>query len=122
MEAAALGMAAQSVAAPALLLFGGTDHKTFLGCLNCSATAADSVGNSYGTYGSAYTANSIFNHYGAFGSAYSDSSPCDSYATDPPVIVGTDGTFYGRLTLNPYNTQLGIGVRFATWLKAVCAA
>lgn len=121
LRAAAAGASGTPTSARVLFLFGGTGHKTFLGCLNCRDTSSDSVLNSFGPYGSPYATDSIFNHYGEFGSAYSNSSACDPYATDPPVIVGPDGTFYGRLTLNPYNTELGVGGSLTKWLKAVCA-
>jgi hypothetical protein len=89
------------------MLFGGSGHKMYLGCLNCSQYATDSILNEYGSNGSAYSATRIWNHYSEFGSAYSTYSPCNSYATDPPVIVDQLGRAYGRLTLNEYNYQIG---------------
>ena len=58
-------------------LFGGQDHKTYLGCLNCGQYASASVSNSYGDFGNAYSSSSIFNSYGEFGSAYSMYSACN---------------------------------------------
>jgi hypothetical protein len=103
-----------------MMIFGGEGHKTYLGCLNCSEYAADSVRNQYGTHGSAYSSESIFNHYGQYGSAYSAESACNEYANDPPVIVDESGRFYGRLTLNRYHPQLGVGASFMAWLAAAC--
>lgn len=60
---------------PALLLFGDADHKTFLGCLNCSKYDSGSVCNKYGEQGSKYNSDSIWNPYGDFGSKYSSDSP-----------------------------------------------
>jgi hypothetical protein len=40
--------------APTLLLFGDSDHKTFLGCINCSKYDSGSVCNEYGANGSRY--------------------------------------------------------------------
>lgn len=105
---------------PALLLFGGQDHKTFLGCLNCNRYSADSILNAYGSYGSAYSSTSIFNHFSDYGSAYSMFSACNSYATDPPVIVDSAGNFYGRLTLNQYHAQIGVGSQYHDFLEGVC--
>src|SRR5690242_12846065 len=51
-----------------LMLFGGEDHKTYLGCLNCSQYAVDSVFNEYGQNGSPYASESIWNHYSEYGS------------------------------------------------------
>jgi hypothetical protein len=105
-----------------LMIFGGEGHDVFLGCLNCSQYATDSVHNQYSDYGSPYASNSIFNHYGDYGSRYSDSSPCNPYAGDPPVIVDGGGSFYGRLTLNEYQGQANTNPDLLQWLRgAVCA-
>jgi hypothetical protein len=48
-------------------------------------------------------------------------SACNQYASDPPVIVDQDGQFYGRLTLNSYHVQIGIGAKYVSWLsETVC--
>jgi hypothetical protein len=88
--------------APALLLFGDSDHKTFVGCLNCSRYDGESVCNEYGTIGSRYNASSIWNAYAKFGSKYSSDSPWNQYSSSGPVIVDIDGQFYGRFTANKY--------------------
>src|ERR1700686_673004 len=49
-----------------LMIFGGIDHKSYLGCLSCNEYASDSVFNSYGSNGSAYSGQSIWNHYSEF--------------------------------------------------------
>ena len=103
-----------------LMIFGGYGHKTYLGCMNCSQYASDSVFNVYGTHGSAYSSESIPNHYSEFGSAYSMYSACNLFASDPPVVVDGNGTFYGRLTLNQYNAERVANERVNTWLAAVC--
>ncbi len=112
---------AGAVSAPVkLMLFGGLNHKTYLGCLNCSDHAADSISNEYGTHGISYSSDSIKNHYSQYGSAYSTYSACSPYATDPPVIVDSNGNYYGRLTLNEYHAQIGVGRRYIKWLKGIC--
>ena len=103
-----------------LMLFGGLNHTTYLGCLNCADYATDSISNEYGTHGSQYSSDSIKNHYSQYGSAYSIYSSCSPYATDPPVIVDSNGNYYGRLTLNEYHTQIGVGRRYIAWLKPIC--
>lgn len=121
--AAAAGAAVGAGAKPApakLMLFGGLNHKTYLGCLNCSNYATDSISNEYGTHGSSYSSDSIKNHYSQYGSAYSTYSACSPYATDPPVIVDSNGSYYGRLTLNEYHAQIGVGRRYIEWLKTIC--
>jgi|ERR1035437_943262 hypothetical protein len=89
---------------PALLLFGGKDHKTFLGCINCTATSSGSVCNKYGV-GSKYDTNCIWNKYGDFGSKYSDSSPWNKYSSDAPIIVDKDGGSYGYFSANKYHSD-----------------
>lgn len=104
-----------------LMLFGGADHKTYLGCLNCSQYAADSVFNEYGEHGSRYSSESIWNQFGEYGSAYSEYGACNAYATDPPVIVDSSGKYYGRLTLNKYHAEFGAGTNYYNWLQqSVC--
>jgi len=114
------GAAATPTQSQERLLFGGDGHKTFLGCLNCSQFDASSVLNSYGAYGSRYSSSSIFNPYSDYGSLYSTYSACNPYASDPPVIVDRNGNFYGRLTLNRYRGDLGVGASLGAWLAAVC--
>ena len=109
------------VASPVkLMIFGGSDHKTYLGCLNCNKYAIDSILNTFGEYGSQYSSSSIFNRFGDFGSPYSTYSACNSYATDPPVIVDSEGKFYGRLTVNQYNSELGVGNQYQQFLQGLC--
>jgi len=105
-----------------LMIFGGDRHATYLGCLNCSQYATDSVFNGYGQSGSRYSSESIWNHYSEYGSRYSTYSACNPYASDPPVIVDGNGNAYGRLTLNGNDTRIGLGVKYLTWLRAsVCS-
>ncbi len=99
------------------MIFGGEDHRTYLGCLSCSEYSSDSVLNEYGTHGSPYSSESIWNHYSQFGSRYSSYGACNEYANDPPIIVDPEGTFHGRLTLNAYHSQLGIGAHYRDWLQ-----
>jgi hypothetical protein len=84
----------------ALLLFGGEDHKTFLGCLNCGTVNSKSVCNSVGHYGSSVSHDSIWNSVGPFGSSVSGKSPWNSVGNDPPIVVDTDGGSYGYFTMN----------------------
>jgi len=103
------------------MIFGGQDHATYLGCLNCAEYSHDSVLNEYGSNGSRYSNSSIWNHFNQFGSAYSNFGACNAYANDPPVIVDSEGNFYGRLTVNQYHSQVGIGKNYYEWLEnSVC--
>jgi hypothetical protein len=99
-----------------LLLFGGSAHKDFLGCLNCNQYDSGSVCNQYGAFGSKYQSNSIWNPYGTFGSKYSASSPWNSYSNSAPVIVDRPGKFYGYLSANKYHsnrTQISVFYQLA---------
>jgi hypothetical protein len=102
------------------MIFGGASNRVYLGCLNCSQYAADSVKDPYGTHGSTYSQESIFNHYSPYGSPYSAESACNQYASDPPVIVDEAGKYYERLTLNRYHREIGVGTELMAWLAAVC--
>jgi len=102
---------------PKLMIFGGSDHKVYLGCLNCSEYSMDSVSNKYGQNGSQYSSESIWNQYGQNGSHYSSEGACNPYASDPPVIVDQAGKYYGRLSLNVYHPELAMGAKFYDWLK-----
>lgn len=100
----------------ALLLFGGTDHRTFLGCLNCSPTDSTSVCNQFGSHGSPFSSNSIWNAYGQHGGQFSNTSPFNPYASRPPIIVDRNGNSYGHLTANAYasnRTRIGALVALA---------
>jgi len=88
------------------LLFGGSGHDEFLGCLDCSKYDSDSICNKYGM-GSRYDTSSIFNRYGTFGSKYSESSPWNKYSrsNSVPVVVDSDGNFYGYFTINHFRSD-----------------
>jgi hypothetical protein len=82
------------------MLFGDKNNEQYLGCLNCSQYALDSIMNEYGTYGNEFSNVSIWNTYGTYGSSYSQYSPWNRFATNPPAIVNQDGNFYGYFTIN----------------------
>jgi hypothetical protein len=63
----------------------------------------------------------IFNTYGQYGGEYSDKSPCNEYATHPPVIVDERGDYYGVLTINEYNPKRTRSQMLQGWIARVCA-
>ena len=87
-------------ATKAMLLFGGHDHKTFLGCLNCIDTNDASVCNDVGQYGSDVAENSIWNDVGPYGSDVSPTSPWNSVSQEAPIIVDRAGKSYGYFSAN----------------------
>lgn len=99
----------------ALLLFGGQDHKDFLGCLNCVNSAQTSVCNDFGKYGSAFNNDSIWNSLGKYGSSFSEYSPWNSFTNKAPIIVDRDGKSYGYFSANAFHHDL----TRITWLVAV---
>jgi hypothetical protein len=100
---------------PALLLFGGSSHNTFLGCLNCSRYDSNSVWNAYGPYGSQYSSDSIWNRYGTWGSIYSSDSPWNQYSSSGPAIVDRTGNFYGYFSRNRYHSNR-TRIEWAVWI------
>jgi hypothetical protein len=104
-----------------ILIYGGTGHRTFLGCLTCSEFDPNSVHNQFGPYGNQFSGESIFNHFSEYGSKFSTTSACNKYAADPPVLVDKQGGFYGRLTLNRSHSQAVKESTVVSWLAAVCS-
>lgn len=102
-----------------IMIFGGVDHRTYLGCLSCSAIARDSVSNEIGKYGSEISETSILNHISPYGSEIEDTSACNEIAEHPPIIVNEVGGSYGYLTLNEIHDQVR-NEKVLTWLKGVC--
>jgi hypothetical protein len=124
----AIGAATVAIAAnaqtPAFLIFGGDDHKVFLGCLNCAETDPSSVWNDMSRYGWG-NGFGVWNAYGPYKNPYGGQSACSEYAADPPVIVDKQGNSYGYLTTNQYKPGSVCGAqgaqRICTALKVMCA-
>jgi hypothetical protein len=87
----------------ALLLFGGEDHKTFLGCLNCNKFKEDSVCNRFGKFGSKFETDSIWNQFGTFGSTFNEFSPWNKFSSKAPIIVDENGKSYGYFSMNKFH-------------------
>lgn len=122
---ALLATASNAQTTPELLLFGGDGHKEFLGCLNCSDTAANSVWNDVSKYGWANDFG-VWNPFKPYKNEFGQYSACNEFASDPPVIVDRRGNFYGRLTISEYKEGSVCGVRgseqLCRALKVMCAA
>ena len=76
-------------AVEALLLFGGDNHKTFLGCLNCGKFDSGSICNKFGTYGS----------------KFSSESPWNKFSSSAPIIVDQNGGSYGYFSTNKFHSD-----------------
>jgi hypothetical protein len=89
---------------PKLMLFGGSDHRKYLGCLTCEVTAYDSIFNAAGPYGTCEPfSNNLycrgpFDDFGGSG-PFQNLSACSDSASDPPVIVDKAGSYYGRFSI-----------------------
>ena len=118
----ATALLAAPVSAEDLLLVGGRNQETFLGCLNCSRYDSGSVCNRYGDYGSKYSDKSIWNRYGTYGSKYNDESPWNKYSSNAPAVVDRNGGFYGYFSANRYHsnrTRIPFLATFADNVEAV---
>jgi hypothetical protein len=105
-----------------VLIFGGENNRTYLGCLNCGDLDPESVTNEIGRFGSSLSTTSIHNQLGRFGSALSSYSACNELAMHPPVLVDGDGNFYGELTLNQLRPRRIKAPNINAWLAAICHA
>ncbi|MGH9340479.1 MAG: hypothetical protein ACRD1R_13035 [Acidobacteriota bacterium] len=101
----AFALASPTASAQELLLFGGRNNETFIGCLNCSKYDSGSICNRYGDYGSKYSDTSIWSRYGTYGSKYNEESPWNKYSSNPPAVVDRNGGFYGYFTANRYESK-----------------
>lgn len=81
------------------------DGRTYLGKLTTNKYDDESIFNEYGKYGSKYSTYSIFNEYGTYGSKYSNESAFNEYASNPPIIVDSEGEFICYLTADEYNSK-----------------
>ena len=87
----------------ALLLFGGDDHKTFLGCLNCNKFSGVSLCNKFGQFGSKFNSESIWNRFGDFGSKFNSDSPWNKFTDSAPIIADKDGNSFGYFSANKFH-------------------
>jgi len=102
-----------------LLVFGGTSHEVFLGCLS-DEHRPDSVFNMVGEHGSDLSPASMRNKFAPYGSNYDDTSACNPSATHPPVVVSADGKSLGLLSLNPSLKRRITAPSVTDWLARMC--
>jgi len=110
--------AQQPVPQPRILIFGGLNHKEFLGCLNCSEMDSDSVWNDFSQYGWR-NGFATWNPFGPYKNPFGGESACNEFATDSPVLVDKGGRYYGRLSVNE---MLPDGICGAQGSPQVCRA
>jgi hypothetical protein len=101
----AFSLLSNNLSAQAILIFGGDDHKVFLGCLNCDKFSSNSIWNTYGNFGSKFNNTCIWNKFGDYGGKYGDQSPFNKYASHPPVLVDNDGNFFGYFTADKFKDK-----------------
>jgi hypothetical protein len=103
-----------------LSLYGGPGDRTYLGCLWCPDSHADSLDNPRGRFRST-SGKTIFNRSGLFGSSSSNYSPCNRLGTSPPVLRTSSGVSFGRLTINMDLPDAVQVPSLRTWISAACA-
>lgn len=93
-------------ARPVVSIFGGSDHKTFLGCLTCEPSDANSILNSGGDFGHCgglafdnLYCHTLLSAFGSTGLVAEATSACGPGSTNPPVLVDPDGRYYGRFSV-----------------------
>ena|SRR5947207_2598494 len=93
-------------ARPVVWIFGGSDHKTFLGCLTCEPSAVNSIFNSDGDFGHCgglafdnLYCHTLLSAFGSTGLVAEETSACGPSSTNPPVLVDPDGHYYGRFSV-----------------------
>jgi hypothetical protein len=101
-----LVVAAHTASGQELLLFGGSEHDVYLGCLNCNQYSSESICNDFGA-GNSFKTESIFNAFSGFGSEFSSKSPWNGFSSsdDVPVLVDKQGGFYGYFTINQFRSD-----------------
>lgn len=109
-----------AVATGKVMLFGGPERQTYLGCISCHATSPESVFNPVGTFGSVVSPTSIFNRVGQYGSPVSRYSVCNPVAMEPPILVDDYGNARGLLTLNSALPGAVSDDRVVGWLVDLC--
>lgn len=87
-----------------LLIFGDRNHNVFLGCITCDEYSSKSIFNSLSKFGFE-NSYGVWNSYGKYKSEYSSTSACNEYGSYPPVVVDTNGNFYGKFTLDEYDSK-----------------
>ena len=75
--------------------------STYLGKVSSNSFEADSILNSFGTYGSSFSSKSIRNSFSSFGSQFGVYSAYNSFSTNPPVLY-KNGTPLAYLTKNTF--------------------
>lgn len=106
-----------------ILLFGGTNYGTYIGCFSCNEFDYQSIHNQFGIYGSKYSSTSIFNSFSAYGSPYSSTSACNPYASNPPRFRDeATGQWGPELTLNTYRANAMRDSTIIAWLQRVVCA
>ncbi len=82
----------------------GGSSAAYLGKLSSNPFDSESISNPYGRYGNPY-GSTLTNPYSPYGSPYSSRSWRNPYATNAPRIYASDGTYLGKLSSNPFDSE-----------------
>jgi hypothetical protein len=103
-----------------LLVFGGVNRETFLGCL-CQEQHPDSIFNLLGEHGSHDSPSSLRNKFARYGSNHDDTSACSPAAKHPPVVLAADGKTLGLLSVNRSLERRIQAPSVNDWLGRMCS-
>lgn len=90
----------------ALKIYGGADHKTYLGKFDAAHNDAESIWNAKGQFGNKNNALSIWNQKGQYGNPESPLSPWAAANDATPVLVDAEGNVVGQLNATNGNEQV----------------
>ena len=84
------------------MLYGGADHKEYLGFLDCNEFSSDSIYNGFRKYGNEFSSSGIFNEFSGYGNEFSSKSPWNEFpsSNEVPILVDHNRKFYGYFTIN----------------------
>lgn len=90
----------------ALKIYGGADHKTYLGKFDAATNDAESIWNEKGQFGNKANALSIWNQKGQYGNPESKFSPWAELNDATPILVDANGNEVGKLNAVNGNEQV----------------
>ena len=92
-------LAQSAITQPRLQIYAGSQHRDYLGCLNCDRFDTNSIWNGYGPFGwdNGYVGQSRFHGYFQ---PHGQFSACDPFAADPPLLIDAANTQYSRLNVS----------------------
>ena len=101
-----------------IIVMGGRNQDTFLGCITCGEHDVDSVWNQYGRHGW-QNKFGTWNRFGQHANPYGANSACNQYGSQGPILVDRQGNYYGHLSVNEHQPDSVCGPR---GVRQICIA